>query len=50
MAQAMKNCIDPAPEDSGYILVSGCEIRVLPHTPEKVDWFIKLVDELGRYD
>lgn len=48
MAQAMKNCIDLAPKDSGYILASGCEVPPIA-TPERVGWFMKLVDELGRY-
>ena len=49
MAQAIKNCLDAAPKDSGYILASGCEVPgVAP--PEKVDWFMELVNELGRYD
>ena len=48
MKQAIKNCIDIAPKDSGYILSTGCEVPgVAP--PEKVDWFLELVNELGRY-
>ena len=47
MKQAMKNCIDKAPEDSGYILASGCEVPSNA-PPEKVDWFMELADELGR--
>jgi uroporphyrinogen decarboxylase len=49
MKQAIKNCIDQAPEDSGYILASGCEVPGNA-PPEKVDWFMELADELGRYD
>ncbi len=47
MKQAMKNCLDTAPKDSGYILASGCEVPgVAP--PEKIDWFMELVDELCK--
>ena len=49
MEQAMKNCIDKAPKDSGYILASGCEVPAIA-PPEKIDWFMELVNELGRYD
>jgi uroporphyrinogen decarboxylase len=49
MKQAMKNCLDRAPKDSGYILASGCEVPgVAP--PEKVSWFMELAEELGRYE
>lgn len=48
MKQAMKNCIDNAPSDSGYILSSGCEVPAIA-PPEKIDWFHELIDELGRY-
>jgi len=49
MRQAMKNCLDVAPRDSGYILASGCEVPgVAP--PEKIDWFMELANELGRYN
>jgi uroporphyrinogen decarboxylase len=48
MAQAIKNCLAAAPKDSGYILASGCEVPgVAP--PQNVDWFMELVNELGRY-
>jgi uroporphyrinogen decarboxylase len=47
MKRAMEDCIDLAPEDSGYILASGCEVPGSA-PPEKVDWFVELVDELGR--
>ncbi|MFQ5873597.1 MAG: uroporphyrinogen decarboxylase family protein [Dehalococcoidia bacterium] len=49
MKQAIKHCIDTVPKDSGYILASGCEVPGNA-PPEKVDWFIELVNELGRYD
>ena len=46
MKQAIKNCLDVAPKDSGYILASGCEVPgVAP--PERVDWFMELANELG---
>jgi uroporphyrinogen decarboxylase len=46
MKQAIKNCLDVAPKDSGYILASGCEVPgVAP--PEKVDWFMELANELS---
>jgi uroporphyrinogen decarboxylase len=49
MRQAIMNCIDSAPRDSGYILASGCEVPAIAPL-EKVDWFKELVDELGRYN
>jgi len=49
MKQAIKNCIDKAPKDSGYILASGCEVPAIA-PPEKIDWFMELVNELGSYD
>ena len=49
MGQAIKNCLDMAPKDSGYILASGCEVPgVAP--PEKVGWFMELANELGTYN
>ena len=45
MEQAIKDCIAVAPKDSGYILSSGCEVPGIA-PPEKVDWFMELVDEL----
>jgi len=48
MKQAIKDCLDMSPKDSGYILASGCEVPgVAP--PEKVDWFMELANELGTY-
>jgi uroporphyrinogen decarboxylase len=49
MKQAIKNCLDLAPSDSGYILASGCEVPAIAPL-EKIDWFNELVDELGRYN
>jgi uroporphyrinogen decarboxylase len=47
MEQAIKDCLAVAPEDSGYILASGCEVPgVAP--PEKVDWFMDIVNELCK--
>ncbi len=48
MKQAIKNCLDVAPKDSGYILASGCEVPGIA-PPEKIAWFMELVNELGRY-
>ena len=45
--QAVKNCIDKAPSDSGFILASGCEVPAMA-PPEKIDWFNELIDELGQ--
>ena len=47
MRQAMKNCLDAAPRDSGYVLASGCEVPGIA-PPEKIDWFMELANELGR--
>jgi uroporphyrinogen decarboxylase len=49
MKQAIKHCIDMAPKDSGYILCSGCEAPGIA-PPEQVDWFMELVNELGKYE
>ncbi len=48
MRQAVRNCLDQAPADSGYILAPGCEVPGLAPT-EKVDWFMELATELGTY-
>jgi uroporphyrinogen decarboxylase len=48
MKQAIKNCIDNAPEDSGYILAPGCEVPGIA-PPERIDWFMELANELGKY-
>jgi uroporphyrinogen decarboxylase len=45
MEQAIKNCIALAPDDSGYILSSGCEVPGIA-PPEKVAWFMEIVNEL----
>ncbi len=47
MEQNIKDCLAVAPNDSGYILASGCEVPgVAP--PEKVDWFMEIANELGK--
>jgi uroporphyrinogen decarboxylase len=47
MEQAIKDCLAVAPKDSGFILASGCEVPgVAP--PEKVDWFMDIVNELCK--
>jgi len=47
MEQAIKNCLAVVPKDSGYILASGCEVPgVAP--PEKVDWFMDIVNALCK--
>jgi uroporphyrinogen decarboxylase len=48
MKQAIKNCIDKAPEDSGYILALGCEVPAIA-PPERIDWFMEMANELGKY-
>ena len=49
MRQAIKDTIDTASKESGFILASGCEVPgVAP--PEKIDWFMELANELGRYN
>ena len=46
MEQAIKNCMAIAPDDSGYILSSGCEVPAIA-PPQKVAWFMEIVNELG---
>ena len=48
MTQAIKGCVDAAPQDSGYILATGCEVPGIA-PPEKITWFMELVNEVGRY-
>ena len=43
MEQAIKNCIALAPDDSGYILSSGCEVPGIA-PPETVAWFMEIVE------
>jgi uroporphyrinogen decarboxylase len=49
MRQAIQDCLDKAPKDSGYVLASGCEVPGIA-PPEKIDWFMDIVNEIGRYD
>jgi len=49
MKQAIKACVDAAPKDSGFVLATGCEVPAIA-PPEKIDWFMELVNELGTYD
>jgi len=35
-------------DDSGYILAPGCEVPALAPA-EKIDWFMELANEIGRY-
>ena len=49
MKQAIRACIDVAPKDSGFILATGCEVPPIA-PPEKIDWFMELVNELGADD
>ncbi len=49
MKQAMQDCLAVAPQDSGFVLSSGCEVPgVAP--PEKIDWFMELANELCKTD
>lgn len=46
--EAVKNCIDIAAKDSGYVLCSGCSIPF--NAPaEKVNWFIEAAHKYGKY-
>ncbi len=47
MEEAIRKCLDIAPKDSGYILSSGCEVPGIA-PPEKIDWFMEIVNELCR--
>jgi uroporphyrinogen decarboxylase len=49
MKQAIEACFDVAPKDSGFIVATGCEVPAIA-PPEKIDWFMELVNELGSYD
>jgi uroporphyrinogen decarboxylase len=48
MERAVKDCIDIAAPDSGFILASGCEVPGIA-PPEKVQWFMDAARKLGRY-
>jgi uroporphyrinogen decarboxylase len=47
MERAIKDCLKIAPKDSGFIISSGCEVPGVA-LPEKVDWFMEIVNELGE--
>jgi len=48
MEKAVKNCIDMAAPDSGFILASGCEVPGIAPT-EKIQWFMDAARKFGRY-
>ena len=46
--EAVKNCIDIAAKESGYVLCSGCSIPF--NAPvENVNWFIEAAHKFGSY-
>lgn len=47
MESAIRNCIDTAAEESGYILASGCEIP-LNSTEDRIAHFFEYSHEYGR--
>jgi len=47
MEKAVKDCIDIAVTNSGFILASGCEVPGIA-PPEKVQWFMESANEYGR--
>jgi uroporphyrinogen decarboxylase len=47
MKQNIKQCLDLAPKDSGYILATGCEVPAIAPL-ERIEWFMELAEELGR--
>jgi uroporphyrinogen decarboxylase len=49
MRDAIQNCLDLAPKDSGYILAPGCEVPTIAPA-EKIDWFMELAAEIGSYN
>ncbi len=49
MKRAIENCIHITGRNSAYVLASGCEVPGSA-SPEKVGWFMELLNELGRYD
>lgn len=48
MKRAIKECIEKATNDSGYLLAPGCEVPMIA-PPEKIDWFMQLAEEVGSY-
>ena len=49
MEGAIRTCVNAASEDSGYILATGCEVPAIA-PPERIDWFMELANQVGRYD
>jgi uroporphyrinogen decarboxylase len=48
MEKAVKNCIDIAAPNSGFILASGCEVPGIA-PPEKIQWFMDAARRFGSY-
>lgn len=48
MKASIKECIEKATNDSGYLLAPGCEVPTIA-PPEKIDWFMQLAEEVGSY-
>ena len=48
MERAVKNCIDIAAHNSGFILASGCEVPGIAPT-EKIQWFMDAARKFGKY-
>ena len=48
MRNAIKTCLEKAPQNSGYILAPGCEVPTIA-PPEKIEWFMELAGETGAY-
>lgn len=48
MEKAVKNCIDIAATNSGFILASGCEVPGIA-PPEKIQWFMDAARKFGSY-
>ena len=48
MEKAIKNCIDIAASNSGFILASGCEVPGIA-PPEKIQWFMDAARKYGKY-
>jgi uroporphyrinogen decarboxylase len=48
MEKAVKDCIDIASSNSGFILASGCEVPAIA-PPEKIQWFMDAARRFGSY-
>ncbi len=46
MKQAVQECLEKAPKDSGFLLAPGCEVPTTAPA-EKIDWFMELAEEMG---